>query len=155
MGCAGCDKQNNNYTFFDRHGNKVNAPDKVRKVSSKEVVESVLSYDGTPLIKKSIDQILDDKKERRRLLNQQSQELIDNMTDDMKRAAILDLIDVYNCEEFMMTYTSPNQALVALYNYVHNQAFEKIIKEFDGLAEEVDLRYNELQSKKIKVRWNR
>ena len=154
MGCNGCGEKSSGYTFFDRHGNPRNQPVQ-SKVGMKEAVESLVSYDGTPLMDKNIDQMLADKKRRREALLAQSQEFVVNMTDDMKRAAILDLIDVYNCDEFMMTYTSPNQALAALYRYVHNPAFAQIISEFEGLAEQVDLKYKELQEKRISFHWNR
>jgi hypothetical protein len=156
--CRGCGKEPKDYAVFDRRGNPTtmgNMTNNNPPATPKEAVGSILSYDGTPLVEKTIDEALEDKRKRREFIEKQGNDLITNMTDDMKRLVIIDLLSVYNLEEFSMAYTSPNQALVALWKYVHHPAFQTILREFEGLAEEVDKRYEELRAKKINIGWGR
>ncbi len=77
---------------------------------------------------------------------------MEGFSDDYKRIQIDELISVYN-HEFVHVKLTPSQALVALYEFVHNPTYQKIIDEFTGLREQVDLRYAELMKNKLEIKW--
>ena len=78
----------------------------------------------------------------------------EKLTDDMKRIYITDLVGVANAEEVSPLKISPEQALSALWYLVHNKAYNVVVSEFKDLREQVDAKYEELKSKRIKLFWN-
>lgn len=81
-----------------------------------------------------------------------AEEMVSERSEDFKRIQIHDLVMIFNYEEFS-PYITPHQAIVALWEFSHSKSFNKIFDEFEGLREQVDLRYKELKDKNITLLW--
>jgi hypothetical protein len=154
MTCKGCGEKGNP-TVFDRRGNQTAVTPPSPSVSKKELVDGILSYDGSPAAEKTINQLIEDKEKAREHIASLTEDFVGSIGLDMKRMVIIELISVYNHEDISMTRISPTQALATLWKHLHSPYFTGLLGEFPGLIEEVDIKYEELMKKRIKSTWLR
>lgn len=157
MGCKGCPERNEKLRF-DRYGNPI---PKEEPVSSAESIDSAMSsyekevYEQTTLKNRSnttYKEYVLGKEEHRKKTREIGNNIIKSFSDDYKRIQVDELVSVFNNEE--VHRLSPTQALVMLYELVHHKDYQKIISEFEGLSEQVDLKYKMLMDNRINVRWS-
>jgi hypothetical protein len=99
----------------------------------------------------SYNEFLREKKIFRESTRKAGEEAILTFSDDYKRIQIQQFVDIANYED--VGRLTPEQAIGALWELVHHQAYQKVIDEFEGLREQVDRKYKEMMDKRIKVVW--
>ena len=73
------------------------------------------------------------------------------MSDDFKASQILNLVDIVNGERFSPQGHSPIYCIKLLHELLSLQGFEVINSRFPGLKEQIERRFFEIQSNKLKV----
>lgn len=150
MSCDGCPGANKK---VDKHGNPVVGKNEMGEEEIKRHADALQSARARQEARDmSYSDYLTMKKNNQAESRRIGKETIATFSDDYKRIQIDGLISVYNHEEVNFNLT-PTQALVALYEFVHDPGYQKIVKEFDGLAEQVDKKYKELKEDRIDVEW--
>ena len=77
---------------------------------------------------------------------------VSEFSDEYKRIQIDELVSVYNHDEVHFKLT-PSQALVALWEFCHHPAYQKVFSEFEGLNEQIDKKFSELKKESIHLKW--
>jgi len=146
MACNGCgDKASTNK--YDRHGNVVGSAEFVGQ--EHQVEEANIAAQARELSYSEYRKMRNEFRENSR---KKGNEKVKEFSNDYKRIQIDELIAVYNHDEVHFKLT-PSQALVALWEFVHHPDYQYIINEFDGLREQVDLKYSKLKEDKILIKW--
>ena len=145
MSCKGCGNKEKSFNI-DSRGNVRNES----VLGEYEKSQHSHRVEGVNLSYKDFVELKEETRKKARLLGNQE---VDKFSDDMKRIIIHDLVAVANAEEVSPLKISPTQALDVLWNFVHDKSWEGVVNEFIGLREQVDKRYEEIKSKKIKLFW--
>lgn len=152
MACNGCDDNKTTNKKYDKTGNVMNHPaeqlENERSQGPKHTHES--SMDQAQNMKYSEYKQL--RKTFRESARNQRDEIVKQFTEDYKRIQIDELISVYNLEEVHFKLT-PDQALVALWEFAHDAIYQKVIDEFEGLREQVDIKYDQIIKNKLELKW--
>ena len=151
MGCNGCPGDPKN-TTYDKDGNVMNHPaeavDRARHEDHGRAHASVreqarqMPYTEYLRLRKEF-------REKARVLRDGA---VKEFTEDYKRIQIDELLSVYNLDEVHFKLT-PDQALIALWEFSHDAAYQNVISEFEGLREAIDVKHAELQKNKIEIKW--
>jgi len=151
MGCGNCPGAPKN-TSVDKHGNYIGESEISEK--EKQTQEVIAKSRGLvdEALNMSYPEYIKRKDEWRAYTRKAGKEKITTYSDDYKRILIEELVGVYNLDEVSFKLT-PEQALVALYEFTHNKDYQKVINEFEGLREQIDMRYEEIKNKKINIKW--
>jgi len=152
MACNGCNDSTTTNKKYDKTGNVMQHPaeqlENERKRGHKNSHES--NMDQAQNMKYS--EYIQLRKTFRENARAQRNEIVKQFTDDYKRIQIDELISVYNLEEVHFKLT-PDQALVALWEFAHDAVYKKVIDEFEGLREIIDIKYDQLMKNKLDLKW--
>jgi hypothetical protein len=149
MGCSTCPKPKKAENL-DKHGNPISEAEKeeLRRHTNvqreQNMAEEILNMSYTEYINR--------RKKWRDNTRAMGQEKIQSFSEDYKRIQIEELVSVYNLEEVHFKLT-PDQALAALHEFIHNPVYSRVVDEFEGLREQVDKKYAELMSNRINIKW--
>lgn len=144
MGCGNC-KDKRKALNVDSRGNQIVENNPPPKKEKSQRIQKDITY------KEYIEQ----KEDIRKKTKIESDNITRTLSDDTKRIMIDNLVGIYNGEEVSPLRLAPEQALMSLWNIVHNEDYISIVNEFNGLREQVDTLYEELKNKKIKLFWNK
>lgn len=151
MGCRGCGPGDKG-SEYDKHGNRMEHPAEVQERARHAEHRRAHGTARDQARELSYAEYTRRRAEFREQARVVRDKAIAEFSDDYKRIQIDELISVYNLEEVHFKLT-PEQALVALWEFVHDKGYQKVIDEFEGLREAIDKRYVELQKNKIELKW--
>ncbi len=89
---------------------------------------------------------------RQQLMEQQSEQVMEQMSDAMRQLHIDELIGVANCEKMAVPGMTPGQAVVALKETLSRAEFSFIEDLYPGLSAAVDKRFAQIQEERLPPR---
>lgn len=92
------------------------------------------------------------KEFRQQLMEQQSEQVMGQMTDAMRQLHVDELIGVANCEKMAVPGMTPGQAIVALKETLLRPEFHFIESMYPGLNVAVDKRFVRIQEERLPTR---
>lgn len=146
MSCKGC-TGNKEEKKYDSRGNVIGTPEMKQRANEQQ--QHAHAHEAREL---SYTEYLSKRAEFRAESKAVGNQKVLEFSDDYRRIQIDELISVFNLDEVHFKLT-PSQALVALWEFAHHPAYQKVFDEFEGLREQVDIKYSELKSNNIKLKW--
>ena len=166
MSCRDCGKKANRYGNKPVGGNldalsanrvpvQEEIPGKGFKADfSNEELERAAAA-GDPLMQftaaksKTYEELATRRQLEQRLIKSQSDAMLGEMTEAMKRVHVDELISVANADRLSLPGMTPAQAIVALQELLEREDFSFIENHYEGLTAAVKERYEELVSRRL------
>ena len=152
MSCRGCPDDDRSVKKYDKTGNEMNHPaeQKEREIHEQHRHEHPSMQDMARAMtyKEYKKRKSDFRADARELRNK----TVVQFTEDYKRIQIEELLAVHNLEEVHFKLT-PEQAVVALWEFTRDKEYTNVIDEFEGLREAIDRRHSEIMKNKIELKW--
>jgi len=145
MGCNGCGGEKEKK--FDSRGNVIGAPELGRAEAKQH---NAVAQEAREM---SYAEYLAKRHEFRENNRQMGNEKVTEFSDEYKRIQVDELVSVYNHDEVHFKLT-PTQALAALWEFCHHPSYQKVIGEFKGLSEQIDIKYAELKKDRLDLKWS-
>lgn len=158
MACGGCKETQQNGNV-DKRGNVVTGEAVMSSAEQSMIDEARARVSNIPkppgsggaIFSMSYKDYLKEKEVFRQKGKVVSGDAAKSFSKDYKRILIQQMLDVANYEE--VGRISPEQAVVALWEFAHSEYFTEVIDEFEGLRKSIDIRYEMLMKNKIPVDW--
>lgn len=97
----------------------------------------------------SYEELSSRKAFRQQLMEQQSEQVMEQMTDAMRQLHIDELVGVANCEKMAVPGMTPGQAIVALKETLSRTEFYFIENLYPGLNNVVNKRFAKIQEERL------
>jgi hypothetical protein len=110
-------------------------------------------YDALIATKKfSYEELKERNSLQNKMMEDQANRITEQMSDAMRQIYIDEMISVANCEKMTHQGITPDQAIVTLATILEKPQFSFVDDLYPGLREAVEVRYTEIQSKRLPCR---
>lgn len=164
MGCKGCEKKTSRYSNLTKMPADIDTveevlPSKPAPGFSPPVGEAPIDYNNPqqqdPFASffaaraLSYEELTARRQFQQNVMEQQAEQVMLQMTDDMKQVHIDELIAVVNCEKMSVPGMTPQQAIVSLQETLEREDFSFIEVLYPGLKGAVNAQYISIISTRL------